>query len=343
MRSLKRLRRQSIPVIVISIAIVWLAGACNGGSSGGEATTLTGAAVKTETPAAVEPETSSSAQIVSQDCGSGRPHEPGSDDRTIVSGEVEREYKLHVPSSYTGEEAAPLVLNFHGLGSNAEQQATFSGVSEKAEEAGYIVVTPQGTGEAPFWNAFTANSPDVIFVGDMLDALEQELCIDADRVYSTGMSNGAMMSSRLACDLPSRIAAVAPVAGVSMPEDCPEGRAVAVMAFHGTDDRVLPFEGGAVGVVGIDSTVRPTEEMVADWAARNGCASEPQDERITEHVRLLRYDGCDDDATVELYVIEGGGHTWPDGALEAEFLGTTTREINATDLMWEFFEQHPMP
>ncbi len=237
----------------------------------------------------------------------------------------------------------PLVLNWHGLGGRASDQL-YSGLPAKADEAGFIVVAPQGLGNPANHNFATiaASPDDVAFTGDMLDALEKQLCIDSARIFSTGISNGAQMSGRLACDLSERIAAIAPVSGSHFPPfspDIPEEpgcfstRPVAIIAFHGTADSVIPFNGGP-GIFGI--TFRPIEDtVIPEWAAHNGCAAEPVADQVTENVGRVRYQGCDQDATVELYVIEGGGHVWP-GALGA------TQEISATELMWEFFQAHPL-
>ena len=252
-------------------------------------------------------------------CAPSRPHASGDFAETIVSDGLTREYILHVPPSYIADERMPLVFNWHGLGSNAEQQADFSGLPAKADAEGFIVVLPQGLGETPHHN-FTISATgadDVAFTGDMLDELEAELCIDSARVFSTGFSNGAQMSTRLACNLSERIAAIAPVAGAYYPPfavgfqetGCVSTRPAALIAFHGTADPLIPFAGGP-GTLGV--IFRSFEdEIMPEWAAHNGCDSTPVQEPVTANVRLVRYEGCDENATVELYVVEGGGHTWP--------------------------------
>jgi polyhydroxybutyrate depolymerase len=277
------------------------------------------------------------------DCTPARSHEPGNFPGTLTSGGLERQYILHVPTSYTGDDATPLVVNLHGHGSNAAEQAVYSGLPVKAEEEGFIVVTPQGTGAEPHWNFTTVEAGvpnDVAFISDLLDTLESELCIDPSRVYAAGISNGAAMTVTLGCFLSDRIAAIAPVAGLFFFPGCPSIRPVSVIAFNGTDDKLVPFEGGPVGDSGL--RVAPVEDSVQQWAEHNACASGPQDERVSDHVRLRRYDDCAQGATVELYAVEGGGHTWPGAAIDIP-LGATTHEISATDLMWAFFEAHPRP
>ena len=111
---------------------------------------------------------------------------------------------------------------------------------------------------------------------------------------------------------------------------CLSRRPVPVIAFHGTADQRRPRS--------------IEDEYIPDWAAHNGCASVPMEEQVTQNVRLERYQDCDEDATVELYVIDGGGHQWPDATFEAQpqKFGTATHEISANDLMWDFFEAHPL-
>ncbi len=319
--------------------------------------------------AGTDPYLVGSRPVGSSVCSPARSHASGDSDETIVSGGLTREYILHVPPSYNGTDASPLVFNFHGLGSSDVQQAGYSGLNAKADAAGFITVAPQGLSTESLsqahWNISLAppetNEPDDVgFVEDLLDSLESELCIDSARVYSTGMSNGAQMSVRLACSLSDRIAAIAPVAGGYWPplsDDIPEPagcasmtRPVPVIAFHGSADTIVPFDGG-LGTLGLNFRLS-IEDAIAEWAASNGCDGVPQEAQAAPGVRLVSYLGCDESALVELYVVEdadgdgpnteGGGHTWPDAALDISTLGATTHEISANDLMWDFFIAHPL-
>ena len=288
-------------------------------------------------------------------CDPLRPHAAGSfPGQTITTSDgLTREYILHIPASYNGVEAAPLLFNFHGLTSNALDQDLYSQLPAKAAEAGFVLVTPQGTLNAngfTHWNSGQLPDPepdDVAFVAELLSALESQLCIDSARVFSTGISNGGGMSSQLACSLPDRIAAIAPVAGVSFFESTCSTRPVPVIAFHGTEDLLI-----SLGP--IENTVIPA------WAAHNGCTSVIEQNPVpgTVGVRLLRYEGCDQGATVELYVIfdadletpgeQGGGHAWPGSTVVVPpplglILGLASPEISANDLMWDFFLAHPHP
>jgi polyhydroxybutyrate depolymerase len=251
----------------------------------------------------------------------------------------------------------PLILAFHGLGSNATQQEAYTGMSASSDApgGGYIVAYPEGvplSGGTQHWNTTLLPPPepnDVAFVDQLITALSNQLCIDHTRVYATGMSNGGMMSSRLACSLSERIAAVAPVAGAYYPpvftflpnETCEDTRPVPFIAFHGTEDNTVPWDGGpglggAVFRLPIDNDTAD-DDVMQSWSGHNGCTSGRQEQQATANVRLISYTGCDDEATVQLYAVDGGGHTWPDATV-----GQTTHEINANDLMWEFFQDHPL-
>ena len=279
-------------------------------------------------------------------CDPARPHASGSFAETIESGGLTREYVLHVPTSYDGTAAVALFFNLHAFASNIALQDLWSELPAKGEAEGFIVVSPNGTvapGGFRHWNASQLPAPepdDVAFLGELLTAMETALCIDSSRVYSTGLSNGAFMSSRLACSIPDRIAGIAPVAGAAYYDNC-TADPVPVIAFHGTADPLVDF-------APIEDTVIPA------WATHNGCGLPAEENPLpgTVGVRLVRFASCDDGATVELYVVfdadpgtpgeQGGGHTWPGSAfviipeLEA-LVGIATQEISANDLMWDFF------
>ena len=168
--------------------------------------------------------------------------------RTLqVNGETRR-YFLYVPASAHHGRAAPLVLVFHGGGGRAAGIAPHTGFSRLAEREGFVAVYPEGVGGR--WNdgrGYAATHDDVGFIRALLETLGRELGTDARRVYATGISNGAMFSYRLACDLPGAFAAVAPVAG-AMPADlvpsCAHTAPVSVIAFQGTADPLMPYAGG---------------------------------------------------------------------------------------------------
>jgi polyhydroxybutyrate depolymerase len=220
----------------------------------------------------------------------------------------------------------------------------------------FIGVAPSGRidGATPYWNAApTERNYDVDFIAQLLDQLEATLCINPSRVFSTGMSNGAQMSSLLACRLSDRIAAIAPVSGEEFLAPC-DGSPVPILAFHGTDDPILPYTGGGLNAttiaddhywkgnapaglpepMGVDASMR-------EWAAHNGCDDEFDERRVTPNVRRRTWQHCE--AATVLYVVEGGGHSWP-GIRVPQFedsFGQGTTEIDATDLMFRMFFGRP--
>jgi polyhydroxybutyrate depolymerase len=279
---------------------------------------------------------------------------PGVTVRTLRSGGLTRTYQLTIPPSYTGRTALPVVFALHALSVSYSVATALAGFDEMAKRYAYIGVSPSGrlNGPTPFWLAApVAHNYDVRFIGDLLDWLEANLCIDPTRVYSTGQSNGAQMSSVLACQLPDRITAVAPVDGVEFYNVC-RGRPVPVIAFHGTADPFVPYKGG-----GLDSETIANENLwkgkrpanlpahhgvdaaMQTWAVHNGCAPTPIEHRISREVRERTWQHCQADTI--LYIVDGGGHTWPGHPVPgfASF-GHTTTDIDATALLFRFFFAH---
>lgn len=276
---------------------------------------------------------------------------PAGEPRTLEAGGVARRYYLYVPSTWHRGRPAPLVLVFHGGGGRASGIAPHTGFSRLAEREGFVVAYPQGLGGR--WNdgrGYAATHDDVGFVRALLDTLGRELTIDPRRVYATGISNGAMFAYRLACDLPGTFAAVAPVAGAmpaALAPACAHTQPVSVLAFQGTADPLMPYAGG--GVARRRGRVLSAERSLAFWAEAAGCTAAPvtldDPDRQTDGTRVRRtvYGGCREGRSVELYTIEGGGHTWPGGPPVGGAVGRVTREIDATALIWAFFAGHPRP
>lgn len=176
---------------------------------------------------------------------------PGDHTRTIMIGEQKRTYLVHVPKDYDPKKPAPVVLALHGAAMNGSMMVWFSGLNKTSDKEGFIVVYPSGTGTGPFltWNAGGFNgkmaegrADDVAFIGKLLDDLGAVVKVDEKRVYACGMSNGGMMSYRLAAELSDRIAAIAPVAGTIAIDESKPKRPVPVIHFHGTTDTFVAFE-----------------------------------------------------------------------------------------------------
>jgi polyhydroxybutyrate depolymerase len=268
-----------------------------------------------------------------------------------VNGETRR-YFLYLPAAWRRGTPAPLVLVFHGGGGRASGIAPHTGFSRLADREAFVVAYPEGIGGR--WNdgrgLASAAHDDVGFVRVLVDSLTAELGIDRRRVYATGISNGAMFAYRLACDLPGTFAAVAPVAGAmpaALADGCAHTTPVSVLAFQGTADPLVPYAGG--GVARRRGQVLPAERSIAFWAAVAGCSPDPataeQPDRVRDgtRLRLTSYRGCRDGRAVELYTIEGGGHTWPGGPAAGRRVGRVSREIDATETIWKFFAAHGRP
>jgi polyhydroxybutyrate depolymerase len=279
---------------------------------------------------------------------------PGDYGETITSGGRTRNYLLHVPPSYDGKSGMALVIVMHGGTGNAKSMAEVSGMSAKADKAGFIAVYPNGTGlisdeKILTWNAGNCcgyalenNVDDVNFIRDLIAGLEKELAIDAARVYATGISNGGMMSYRLACELSEKIAAIAPVAGAMGTADCSPVNPVSLIIFHGTADEHVLYEGGAP-VKSIDTHPRvdkPVSYAVDFWVKYDGC-SPAASNSTSGHIVKSAYSGGKNNTEVVLYTITGGKHAWPGGKVAWIGGDVPTREISATDLIWEFFSRHP--
>lgn len=171
--------------------------------------------------------------------------------------------------------------------------------------------------------------------------------MDGKRIYATGMSNGGMMCYRLAAELSDRIAAIAPVAGTMAIENYKPKRPVPVMHFHGAADKIVPFAGPS-GRTPKFLGFKSVEETVKICAKANGCPEEPDVTKLPDtaddgtKVKRKTYRPDKEGADVILFVIEGGGHTWPGQEPPVGFIGKSTKDISANDLIWEFFQRHPM-
>jgi polyhydroxybutyrate depolymerase len=269
-----------------------------------------------------------------------RPHPPGQAAQTFTFEGKPRTYQLYVPKSYDGTKNVAIVFNFHGFGSNAVQQMAYSNFRPLADRDDFIVVAPDGQGAVKHFafNKTATQQNDIEMVSALLQDLEHRFCIDATRVYSTGMSDGGLMSSLLACNVPDTFAAVAPVAVTLYLPSCKQPP-TPIMSFHGTKDPVVPYDGGKVNCCG-GAPIPATQTSMAGWAKHNGCDASFTDTRPSSEVSRRTWSGCKDDATTISYSIVGGGHTWPGAAVKLPQYGLTTSQIDATATIWDFFKQH---
>lgn len=263
-------------------------------------------------------------------CDPARPSDPVTGPQTFESGGETREYLLALPEDYDGTTAAPLVLNFHGFSNNMEGQEAMTGMGEQGASRGYVVVTPDALGQPQEWNAFAdeARPDDFAFVDALVDDLAGRLCLDTDRVYAAGHSNGSAFTGFLVCQESSRLAAVAMVAAF-VPRTCPvEDPAPEVMAVHGSADPLVPYEGGTVA--GSSIGIPPARDTLARFGEEYGCeAPVAEDEPVPGAVERRRFTGCAHGDEVALYTVVGGGHEWPEGP-----------DFSATAAILDFFDRH---
>ncbi len=267
---------------------------------------------------------------------------------TIVSSGERRTYLLHVPAAYNPQTPTPLVVSIHGFAEWPAHQAHVSRWNDLADREGFIVVYPSGTDFPKRWRtAGLTGEPvdthvDSQFIADLIDTLESKYNIDSNRIFANGLSNGGGMSYLLACDLADQIAAIGGVAGAyTYPADkCSPSRPVPLIAFHGTSDPIVPYEGGPSRSFDVPFPVVP--EWMQAWAERNQCltfSSLPREGEISS----ITYSDCSLNADVVFYTIHGGGHSWPGGnPLPTWIVGSTSQQIDATQFMWEFFVNHPL-
>lgn len=279
------------------------------------------------------------------------PLSPGEVTRTLLHDGVTRSYLLHIPSSFDPTQPAPVVLIFHGGGGNAQNAIRMTGFNRQSDRSGFLAVYPNGTGRLDdlvlTWNggeccgyAQENNVDDVGFVRALLTDLSSSVRMDAQRVYATGMSNGAIFAYRLACEMSDVFAAVGPVAGTQNVECLPE-QPVSIIHFHGTADAHLPYAGGVGEESLTDVEYNSVMDSVLFWAQFNACPDPPVvvENGIISH---LGYGQCASQTSVQLYTIHGGLHAWP-GSEGPGWPGgdMPTPEIDATRVIWDFFAAHP--
>ncbi len=343
-------------IIGVGIGLVLSGAGCSSGSSNATGTAAT-STTSPANPAAVAP-------VPSSGCGTSSVR-AGETKETLAAPAGERWYFRHVPPAHDGTTPVPLVLDLHGYSEGATVHQLMSGLGGFGDEHGFVTITPQGTGPVAQWDT-ALDGPDVKFVGDLLDTVEEQLCVDTMRIYVTGLSNGAFMTSAVACAYSERVAAVAPVAGVRDLPGCHFDRAVPIVAFHGTADGYVSFEGG-LGEKGLDlpapdgsgrsirdvagpeqlrdaGGTKSVPEIMQAWGHRNGCGRGAKEHSVAADVVEVAYD-CPPAAATELYRIEGGGHSWPGSDFSVsigKIVGKTTTSVSADEIMWKFFVAHPL-
>ena len=340
---------RGVACLLLTTALIGAACGGGGGSGGGA-----GPPASATAPSATDqPPVADTAAPV--DCSSVP---SGVSEVVLDAGGAEHDVRIYVPTSADRRSTLPLVIDFHGLGSNGPQQAALTGYEDLAEEEGFIVVHPTAVpastdeGGRASWEVASFDDPakdDLAFAHELLDLLIERYCADEDRVYVTGMSGGGLFTSRLVCDMSDRIAAAAAVAALWHPDTCDPARPVPFLAIHGTEDDRVPFDGDLTGTWFEDQEFaqvmfsEPIPDQFAEFAQTMGC--DPEGERVQRSTDIIvtTYAGCDEDVPLTFYAVAGGGHAWPSSPLAevlADFQGYITFDIDATADGWAFFEQH---
>jgi polyhydroxybutyrate depolymerase len=272
---------------------------------------------------------------------------PGDYRFSFVYDGISREYLVHVPKSYRAA-PTPILIALHGGGGDADSQADNSnyGLIGKSEQAGFIAVFPNGysrlqSGVFATWNAGACcgaaqrnDADDVGFIREVIHRVEKQASVDPRRIFATGMSNGAMMDWRLACEAPE-IRAIAPVEGTDNTAACKPAHAVPVMEFHAVDDPDVPFDGGT-GVGPSHTDFKSVPATQAKWVRLDDSEAEAKRVLAVPGARCDLHRAKAGGAPVELCVTDTGGHSWPGGGTK-QGRKQPSMAINANDLMWNFF------
>ncbi|MEU1724550.1 PHB depolymerase family esterase [Nonomuraea sp. NPDC005692] len=261
----------------------------------------------------------------------------------LTTAGLTRRYLLAVPD---GPGPHPVLLNLHGLGSNAAEQAAYSRLPQIGARRGYIVITPQSAPGRLAWTLpHTAGPDDTAYLAALLDEVERHQCAHPGREFAAGLSYGAGLAASLVCALDGRLSGVAAVAGIPIAQPCAHPAPTTIIAFHGTADRLVPYDGGhpepggELQHLAALIVLPPVEQTMNAWAAAQRCSS-PATSHPLRRVRLRLWTSCPRGATLGLYTVDGGGHTWP-GPIELPGLGDTARDLDASRLILDTFDRAP--
>lgn len=267
---------------------------------------------------------------------------------TILVDGLNRSYLLNLPPNYNESTDFALVIGLHGGGGNALQMEKNYFLTEKANQAKFAIVYPEGVKSDGIlglrtWNAGTCcdyavekQIDDVKFINQLIDyILEKYPKISPKKVYATGMSNGGMMCYRLACELSEKIAAIAPVAGAMVTTtNCNPKRPVSILHIHSILDTKVPYNGGK-STFGF--TIPPIEQGINAWLGFNSCQNSEKTVQNFELYSHTKWNNCKN-STVEIYLTKDGGHSWPKGEKVRSEADEISQAINANDVIWDFFK-----
>jgi polyhydroxybutyrate depolymerase len=263
--------------------------------------------------------------------GAGTPDAPPLS--TMQHGGLERTWRLYTPPNLDRSRKAPLVMVLHGAGGDSARMVVTTHFNDLADANRFLVAYVDGYEKhwndlrgIPEWSAHKNNVDDVGYFSALIDRLVATAGVDAKRVYVTGISNGGLMSHRLGCELADKVAAIAPVVRTfteKLADGCHPARAIPVLMFFGTADKLVPFEGGKQKMGSVETPVLSARGTIEKWASLDGCKAPA---RVTKEPpkEKLEYQGCRAPGRVTAYILEGAGHTWPP---------------DASAIIWKFFDQ----
>lgn len=265
-----------------------------------------------------------------------------------------RSYLLNLPSNYNESSDISLVIALHGGGGKATQMESDYLLTEKANKEKFAIVYPEGVQSdgilgARTWNAGTCcdyavekNIDDVKYISLLIDELLKKYPkLNPKKVYATGMSNGAMMSYRLACELSNKIAAIAPVAGALVTvQPCMASRPVPILHIHSKLDEKVPYNGGR-STFGF--LIPPIENGINTWLKNNSCNATTKTVTTLSNYTLTKWANCSSNSSIEIYLTNDGGHSWPGGLHSRAAADEPSTAINANDAIWAFFQKYQLP
>lgn len=273
---------------------------------------------------------------------------PGQHDLVLETAGDERDYRLYVPPGLDARERVPLMIVLHGGGGWGAQIEDMSRMDSQADAAGFLVAYPNGTkGLIGYtWNggdccgvAMRKESDDVAFISALIDELVERQRVDPDRVYVTGISNGGIMAHRIGCELSTKVAGIAPIAGALMVNECRPAEPIDVIFFHGTADQSVQVGGNFSKKSQPRRAFPPLQAQIDQWRKLNRCPDKGEVTYDKGEVQCRTYGPCAEGTEVTVCMISGGGHTWPGGKpIMERQLGKTTSDISANEAMWNFFQ-----
>ncbi|PIR43469.1 hypothetical protein COV24_02600 [candidate division WWE3 bacterium CG10_big_fil_rev_8_21_14_0_10_32_10] len=271
-------------------------------------------------------------------------------EKNLIVDNLTRTYLIHEPKNLVRDEPVPLLIALHGAFSNARMEANVSGLTEKSDKEGFLVVYPNGSGlfgnYLLSWNAGNCcgyakerNINDVKFIKNVINDVESTYNIDKNKVFVVGISNGGMLTYKIGCELSDIVKGIGVVAGALNTKSCNPKNNVPVIVFHGTEDKSVLYNGGVPERFGSKRKDTSVNDSISFWVKNNNCSSVPVVKK-TANVELKKYLCEKNKADVFLYTIIGGGHEWPGGKKPSFLISKPDQSISSVDVMWDFFIQH---